>query len=162
MLQIFYITYESTADTCHSRSIALLCHTNAGTHCGGLTKYHNVFLTGNQCESENNCPRMSVVYLMVGQMTWSRRLSTCFGAWPHWAHPSRPFMGPICLGRNHSQVYPHMRAKFGHDRSSRLAAYTWQTHTHTQNLYYIDIHVYIYKLYVCIVCMCLSWIYRPF
>ena len=75
-------------------------------------------------------------------MTWSRRLSTCFGAWPHWAHPSRPFMGPICLGRNHSQVYPHMRAKFGHDRSSRLAAYTWQTHTHTQNLYYIDIQYY--------------------
>ena len=62
-------------------------------------------------------------------MPWSRRLSTCFGAWPHWAHPSRPFIGPICLGRNHSQVYPHMRAKFGHDRSSRLAAYTWQTHT---------------------------------
>ena len=32
-----------------------------------------------------------------------------------------------------------MHAKFGHDQSSRLAAYTWQTHTHTQNLYYIDI-----------------------
>ena len=65
-----------------------------------------------------------VVYLGSVQMPWSRRLSTCFGAWPNWAHPSRPFMGPICLGRNHSQVYPHMRAKFGHDRSSRLAAYT--------------------------------------
>ena len=86
-------------------------------------------------------------------MTWLRRLSTCFGAWPHWAHPSRPFMGPICLGRNHSQVYPHMRAQFGHDRSSRLAAYTRQTdththarthartHTHTQNLYIIDVDV---------------------
>ena len=48
--------------------------------------------------------------------------------------PSRPFMGPICLGRNHSQIYRHMRAKFGHDRTSRLAAYTWQTDT--QNLYY--------------------------
>ena len=23
--------------------------------------------------------------------------------------------GPICLGRNHSQIYPHMPAKFGHD-----------------------------------------------
>ena len=45
-------------------------------------------------------------------------------------------MGPI-VGRNHSQVYPHMRAKFGHDRSSSLAAYTRQTHR--QNLYYIDI-----------------------
>ena len=44
-------------------------------------------------------------------------------------------MGPI-FGRNHSQVYPHMRANFGHDRSSSLAAYT---QTHTQNLYYIDI-----------------------
>ena len=60
----------------------------------------------------------------VGQMPWSRRLSAYFGAWAHWAHPSRPFMGTICLGRNHSQVYPHMRAKFGHNRSSRLAAYT--------------------------------------
>ena len=42
-------------------------------------------------------------------------------------------MGPI-FGRNHSQVYPHMRAKFGHDRSGSLAAYTQQTdrHTHTQ------------------------------
>ena len=29
-------------------------------------------------------------------MPWSRRLvSTCFGPWFHWAHPSRPFMGPI-------------------------------------------------------------------
>ena len=26
-----------------------------------------------------------------------------------------PFMGPICLVRNHSQIYPHMPAKFGHD-----------------------------------------------
>ena len=62
-----------------------------------------------------------------------------FGDWPQWPHASRPSMGPI-FGRNHSQVYPHMRAKFGHDRSSSLAAYTWQTHTHThiQNLYYID------------------------
>ena len=50
-------------------------------------------------------------------------------------------MGPI-FGRNHSQVYPHMRAKFGHDRSSSLAAYTRQTHR--QNLYYIDIDRYIY------------------
>ena len=25
-------------------------------------------------------------------------------------------MGPICLGRKHSQIYPHMPAKFGHDR----------------------------------------------
>ena len=49
-------------------------------------------------------------------------------------------MGPI-YGRNHSQVYPHMRAKFGHDRSSSLAAYTWQTDT--QNLYYIDIDRYM-------------------
>ena len=47
-------------------------------------------------------------------------------------------MGPI-FGRNHSQVYPHMRAKFGHDRSSSLAAYTRQTHR--QNLYYIDIDI---------------------
>ena len=53
-----------------------------------------------------------------------------FGDWPQWPHASRPFMGPI-FDRNHSQVYPHMRAKFGHDRSSSLAAYTWQTHTHT-------------------------------
>ena len=53
-----------------------------------------------------------------------------FGDWPQWPHASRPFMGPI-FGRNHSQVYPHMRAKFGHDRSSSLAAYTWQTHTRT-------------------------------
>ena len=53
-----------------------------------------------------------------------------FGDWPQWPHASRPFMGPI-FGRNHSQVYPHMRAKFGHDRSSSLAAYTWQTDTHT-------------------------------
>ena len=66
-----------------------------------------------------------------------------FGDWPQWPHASRPFMGPI-FGSNHSQVYPHMRAKFGHDRSSSLAAYTWQTHTHThrqtdrQNVYYID------------------------
>ena len=58
-----------------------------------------------------------------------------FGDWPQWPHASRPFMGPI-FGRNHSQVYPHMRAKFCHDRSSSLAAYTWQTDTH--NLYYID------------------------
>ena len=58
-----------------------------------------------------------------------------FGDWPQWPHASRPFMGPI-FGRNHSQVYPHMRAKFGHDRSSSLAACTWQTDT--QNLYYID------------------------
>ena len=65
-----------------------------------------------------------------------------FGDWPQWPHASRPFMGPI-FGRNHSQVYPHMRAKFGHDRSSSLATYTWQTdrHTHRQNLYYIDIDV---------------------
>ena len=69
-----------------------------------------------------------------------------FGDWPQWPHASKPFMGPI-FGRNHPQVYPHMRAKFGHDRSSSLAAYTRQTHTHThthtqtdrQNLYYIDI-----------------------
>ena len=56
-----------------------------------------------------------------------------FGDWPQWPHASRPFTGPI-FDRNHSQVYPHMRAKFGHDRSSSLAAYTWQTdrHTHTQ------------------------------
>ena len=72
-----------------------------------------------------------------GQMPWSRRLCTLLGDWLHWAHPSRPFMGPIYLGRNNSQIYPHMRAKFGHDRSSRLAAYTSQTYT--QNLYYIDI-----------------------
>ena len=25
-------------------------------------------------------------------------------------------MGPICLDRNHSQIYLHMTAKFGHDR----------------------------------------------
>ena len=25
-------------------------------------------------------------------------------------------MRPICLGRNHAQIYPHMPAKFGHDR----------------------------------------------
>ena len=49
-------------------------------------------------------------------------------------------MGPI-FGRNHSQVYPHMRAEFGHDRSSSLAAYTRQTDTHTHNLYYIDIDI---------------------
>ena len=80
-----------------------------------------------------------------------------FGDWPQWPHASRPFMGPI-FGRNHSQVYPHMRAKFGHDRSSSLAAYTWQTDT--QNLYYIDIdnhkqnyfninkiHVFIIKMH---------------
>ena len=56
-----------------------------------------------------------------------------FGDWPPWPHASRPFMGPI-FGRNHSQVYPHMRAKCGHDRASSLAAYTWQTdrHTHRQ------------------------------
>ena len=46
-------------------------------------------------------------------------------------------MWPI-FRRNHSQVYPHMRAKFGHDRSSSLAAYT-DRHTDRQNLYYIDI-----------------------
>ena len=38
-------------------------------------------------------------------MPWSRRLSTCFGAWPHWAHPSRPFMGPIC-----SKIVPVFKA----------------------------------------------------
>ena len=53
-----------------------------------------------------------------------------FGDWPQWPHASRPFMGPI-FGRNHPQIYPHMCAKFGHDRSSSLAAYTWQTHTQT-------------------------------
>ena len=58
-----------------------------------------------------------------------------FGDWPQWPHASRPFMGPI-FGRNHSQVYPHMRAKFGHDRSSSLAAYTWQTDTHTEFVLY--------------------------
>ena len=58
-----------------------------------------------------------------------------FGDWPQWPHASRPFMGPI-FGRNHSQVYPHMRAKFGHDRSSSLAAYTRQTHTHTEFVLY--------------------------
>ena len=56
-----------------------------------------------------------------------------FGYWPQWPHASRPFMGPI-FGRNHSQVYPHMRAKCGHDRSSSLAAYTWQTDTHTHRI----------------------------
>ena len=49
-------------------------------------------------------------------------------------HPSGPYVGAICFGRNHSQIYPHIRAKFGHDRSSRLAAYTWQTHTHTHRI----------------------------
>ena len=40
--------------------------------------------------------------------------------------PLRPPLdgGSIFLGRNHPQVYSHMRAKFGHDRSSSLAAYT--------------------------------------
>ena len=32
--------------------------------------------------------------------------------------------GQIFFGRNHPQVYPHMHAKFGHDRSGSLAAYT--------------------------------------
>ena len=32
--------------------------------------------------------------------------------------------GSNLFGRNHPQVYPHMRAKFGHDRSGSLAAYT--------------------------------------
>ena len=50
-----------------------------------------------------------------------------------WPHASRPFMEPI-FGRNHSQVYPHMRAKFGHDRSSSLDAYTWQTHRQTDRI----------------------------
>ena len=58
-----------------------------------------------------------------------------FGYWPQWPHASRLFIGPI-FGRNHSQVYPHMRAKFGHDRSSSLAAYTWQTDTHTEFVLY--------------------------
>ena len=44
--------------------------------------------------------------------------------------------GSIFFGRNHPQVYPHMRAKFGHDRSGSLAAYTWQTHTQTEFVLY--------------------------
>ena len=76
---------------------------------------------------------------VICHTTARRRIWQLSPDWPQWPHASRPFMGPI-FGRNHSQVYPHMRAKFGHDRSSSLAAYTWQTdrHTHRQNLYYID------------------------
>ena len=30
--------------------------------------------------------------------------------------------GQFFLGRNHPQIYPHIRAKFGNDRSGSLAA----------------------------------------
>ena len=37
----------------------------------------------------------------------------------------------ICLGSNHSQIYQHMRAKFGTDRHARMHARTHaSTHTH--------------------------------
>ena len=44
-----------------------------------------------------------------------------------------------------AQIYPHMHAKFGHDRSSRLAADSWHARTHTRNiiLYYIDRYLII-------------------
>ena len=51
----------------------------------------------------------------VGQVP-ARCLQSRFEGWPQWAHPSRPFIGPFFLGRNHSQIYPHMPAKFGHDQ----------------------------------------------
>ena len=69
---------------------------------------------------------------------WSRSVQW-FGIFPRFVTflPHKPpkmppglSWGQFFLGRNHSQIYPHMRAKFGHDRSSRLAAYTWQTHAH--------------------------------
>ena len=59
----------------------------------------------------------------------ARYVATNFGGWPQWAHHSEPYMGPNVLGRNHSQIYSHIRAKFGNDLSSRLVAYSWQTHT---------------------------------
>ena len=64
---------------------------------------------------------------------WSRSVQW-FGIFPRFVTfflPHKPpkmppwvVVGSIFLGRNHSQIYLHMRAKFGHDRSSRLAAYT--------------------------------------
>ena len=79
-----------------------------------------------------------------------------FSVYPFYLKPPKGPLG-FCRGcffrlEPFPDLSASIRAKFGHDRSSRLAAYSWQTyapthartlvrmHTHTHNLCYIDVY----------------------
>ena len=75
-------------------------------------------------------------------------LPASFEEWPHWAHPSGPYMGQFFLGRNHSQiriyvpnlvmigpaVWPPILDRHTHTRA-RAHAHA-HTHTHTEFVLY--------------------------